>query len=254
MLRRMSAPGGNRLTKLEPAEERVNDCPTCGKAVIRKRMLGQYQVEGIYRNGTYYHYQHAPREVLPAIYPYPRKNDQIATGNLAIEEYRFWVGVKDKGLKYAMCRCCRKSTYGRDDRLAHFADPIYQINGDQCTVRLTAAYKILLEIDECVVCRKKRYKQQKWGVPLCEQKICIEKWMFGTDQFDALGVQMELQRKKAIFLAKQKQEKAELITAGFVVNGEKQTTRLWCEVCGMFIDNAAHEQTHQMMVSKEWMD
>jgi hypothetical protein len=242
MLRRLAMPGGIRLPKREEPQDVAGICPTCSKAVIREVLLGCKQVKGQYTRGDFYHYQCVPRYGYSPGGWHVEAKFSIPKGNLGQEEYRYWIGVEEQSMAFAMCRCCRQSVYGNTrDRTLHFADSRYVLDGNQCSVRLTNAYKqMLLNCRECIICKKNRFNHDKWGVPICELPACERAWKFdvGT-RWVALETELMLQKKKAEFLARVKSNEKAIVTLG-----EKMTERAWCMMCSMFVDQKGHEDIH----------
>jgi hypothetical protein len=245
-LRRMSAPGGNRLPKQLLLQETAGKCPACNKPVYKTRLLGAYQVDGTFTRGDYYH-----KECAPVItYPVEWRRSSILEspkGNLGPEEYRFWIGSLMPASALAMCRCCRTSVYGARDRAQHFRDEKFRVGGDQCTVRLIKAYARMLHSPSCLVCKKQRFNHQQWGIPICEQTRCLTEWKFGQDRWIALEAELELQRAKAEWYKQHPgQAPPEPIHSelAFITNSEKLTVRQWCPSCKMFEDSANHALFH----------
>lgn len=232
-------PGSNRLARLEPPVEVAGICPTCHKAVTRKKMVGQMQTEGFYRNGDYYHYNCIPQSEHD--WRGRREVTLIPRGNLESEEYRIWIGSKETYTTYAMCRCCRTSVYSTLDRQLHIKNEKFAVGGDRCSTRLVKAYKAMLDLSICVICKKQRFSNEKWGVPLCDRPECETEWKFGQNKYMALEYQLLQQVKKAEFMEREKKGEP-----NFVVTKEDGTTiyRPWCKTCVMFSDNAAHSEVH----------
>jgi hypothetical protein len=245
MLRRIFMPGGTRLAKTtEAMEEVVCICPTCSKAVIRKKMLGAMQTEGIYHRNTFYHYQ-----CVPAPPDWWRGGGaKEPKGNLGQEEYRFWIGYREEASQYAMCRACRRSVYSTKGREAHFKNEECFVGGDPCSTRLVKAYKALDSMEICIVCKKRHYGKGKWGVPLCESPECHSAWKFGNDRWVYLETQLEAQRRLANAKMAFEQAKGKndaLIAHVTQVDGKGvETTREYCRLCHLFMDNAAHAEIH----------
>lgn len=237
-LRHLVMPSGIRLPKLQEAQDVAGICPTCSKAVIRKRMMGVLQVDGMYSRGEHYHYNCVP----PFPYGSQSSDGRIPKGNLPQEEYRFWVGCDMTHSDFAICRCCRMSTYGSKLRAEHFANEKLWVAGESCSVRLVNAYKLLLNQPECIVCKRNRFQQSKWGVPLCEQPFCEREWKFGQTKWLSLEVHLDMQKKKAEFLQRRREEKP------MVALGPTCKMRPWCSQCHMFEDNEGHKDIHAIWV------
>lgn len=100
-------------------------------------------------------------------------------------EYRFWAAEASecKRTVIAECRGCG----------AMFSDAVARrehIGKMGCSIRLTAAYKLLLRDKMCVICNMRSY-QEKWGVPLCS-KACVEAWSSVESQPEALRAALAL--------------------------------------------------------------
>jgi hypothetical protein len=209
--------------------------------VNREKIMGAFQVQGIYRDGFFYHYHCIP--VARDWRTNREEESKVLKGNLEPEEYRFWIGSKESYTTYAMCRCCRTSVYSSIDRKAHLNDEKFAVAGDRCAIRLTKVYAILLEWQVCLVCKKQRFNNKKWGVPLCDRSECHMEWKFGQAKFVAVESLLNQQLKKAEFLAREKVGKT---STSFAIQESKGVTvfRPWCKVCQMYSDNAAHSEIH----------
>ena len=177
-LRRLGMPRGHRLTSSKPPEEVVGTCPACHKPVFRKTFLGVKQVTGIYHGTDYYHYGCQPIQEWETYHRHQSDKVRVELGNLSQEEYRYWIGYVAKASTWAQCRACRTVTYSAREREEHFKDKNFLVGGNQCTVRLVNAYKIMLTSTLCVVCKQQRWGGQKWGVPLCDRPECEKLWKF----------------------------------------------------------------------------
>jgi hypothetical protein len=250
ILRRYSEPGGVRLAKRIQLENTAGICPTCLKNVVFRKFNGTEQVDGVNQNGTFYHYTCRPRPQSWEEYGTPARtvdDGKVPLGNLSNEEYRYWVGSQYEGYVFAMCRACKKSKYGKHEREAHFRDPDFLVNGEQCTTRLVNAYKMLDHMTLCLVCKEKRYNQSMYGVPLCRRAECIKKWKFSTDRYIMLEHQLELQIKKQEFHQRKGRERmGEFV----ILPPDKATTEIWCPHCHMTVSNPAHAEHHMDMIER----
>lgn len=238
ILRRFVEPGGGRLWKPPaPPAEVAGICPVCSKAVLRTKLMGYDQLDGIWYMNDVYHYKCPRPHVLSENFvPLHVRLDRIPKGNLGEEEYRFWIGGVDKSSNFALCRACRKSVYSPFDRKQHFADSKWFVGGDPCSTRLVNAYKILSALPACIICKKSRFGKGKWGVPLCEQADCVRNWMFEQQRWIPLEQQLELQRKKAEFMERQPEKVTTLVIV--------PDTRKWCPRCSMFEEEFDHAKVH----------
>lgn len=243
ILRRFVAPGGVRLAKRADFTDIAGECPTCHNPVIWKKFQSSRQLEGVDRNGHVYHYGCQPfTRVYPGEDPWctdQAEKKAILPGNLDVEEYRYWIGFKDRASLYAKCRCCGTEVYGPKDRAKHFRDSDFLIGTNQCTTRLVLAYKQLLDIStSCIVCKKQRFNQQKWGVPLCEQPECINGWKFDTHAlYVGLRARLHDQARRALEGLEPEKKKAIVICG---VPG-----RVYCEGCKLYEDNPNHAEIHR---------
>jgi len=253
ILQRFSKPGGVRLAKKEEYVPIAGICPICLRNVIWRKYVsgGAEQVDGVYQNGVYYHWQCRPSTY--EVYGPPKVDDaKVPAGNLDNEEYRYWVGGPQEDYVFAMCRACKKCKYGKPERQQHFKDPDFLVNGDPCTTQLVNAYKYLMESKLCLVCKQNRYNRSRWGVPLCEQPECLRKWKFSTDKYIALEFQLELQRKKQAFHDRKAAGTLHSPKMGeFTVLPSDKPTRLpWCKYCQMFTDNTIHAEIHMDKIGR----
>lgn len=90
-------------------------------------------------------------------------------GNLDVAEYRFWIGAEAGQSCFARCRVCRMPTYTREQRVQHHEHY-------KCSLHVVEATRTL-DQNVCVMCEKKFWSSNKWGIPLCSME-CVEKWMF----------------------------------------------------------------------------
>lgn len=261
ILRRWIKPGGVRLAPWpkEP-DDIAGPCAACGKPVVRKVFMGVRQLDGVYRGAEFFHYQCQPRNTRPWEY-YGKKGGKvkIPMGNLAQEEYRFWVGVNAPvgESKWGQCRCCKTVTYGADERLLHFQKREFLVNGDSCTTRLVNAYKELLGGHLCIVCRGSRFNYSKWGVPLCAKIECETAWKFDQQRHMSLEVILHKQQKtweaaeetRTLKDTKYTTFNTKPGTMASVTDKDGKTTfRPWCNACRMFADNATHGEIHAARV------
>lgn len=252
MLRRLTEASGRRLPKLipwKPPQEVAGTCPTCSKAVLYMIIVGQKQVDGRWIKGEYYHYRCAPMSGYHSETSMWNVKAGNGKGNIGQEEYRYWIGTQASvaDSKYAMCRCCRKSTYGREERNAHFEDPESLVNGDPCSTRLVKAYKRLLSLPTCIVCKQDRYRHEKWGIPLCAKPECELAWKFETKRYIVLEAVLQedhRKNKQQTMVSIQKPDPDVVICS---VTDSKGITvwRPYCNRCRMFADNRNHEDIHK---------
>jgi hypothetical protein len=249
MLRRLSMPGGVRLAKQTAFVDAEGICPSCKKPVLNKKIMDRVQLDGLIQGDNVYHYrcwsdiccERHPTTILGPAMKYTR---QLVPGNLGREEYRFWIGSKQNWVGYATCRACRMVTYSSRERTLHFDSEAFTVGGDKCSTRLVNAYKNLLCVDTCMICKKQRFGHQKWGIPICEQLNCIEAWMFGDMRW--MGLEMELHAQKVA---------AEKKSAGIVAVGLPALPgdRPWCRDCRMYTDNDDHARIHaRRAFGAEW--
>ena len=234
ILRRFVCSGGVRLAKRASIEpEQAGICPTCHQPVLRKKMLAVWQVDGICKNDIYFHYGCQP---YTQIDPWYRRGDEDKIemkGNLDPEEYRYWIGFRDEYSHWAMCRCCGKQVYSKEDRIKHFRDPDYLVGTNQCSTRLVLAYKKMLASQACAACKKPRFGKEKWGVPLCEQASCVNHWKFN---------------QYAIYIRLKYELSEQAKRAGTDFPPEKQTIRVYCQMCRLYEDSVNHAEIHAAMI------
>jgi hypothetical protein len=146
--------------------EITKKCTTCG--------LGIYGGGVFKAEGTQYHFQCEPEYM-----PLRRTSwkEEIPKGNLEDSEYRFWVGSVAVSAGFSMCRACHKFVYTKHERIVHKGNVAE--GAEPCTKRLTDAYKLLHPHNKCVVCEEQTFSQ-RWGVPLCQTRDCIRRFMFET--------------------------------------------------------------------------
>lgn len=96
------------------------------------------------------------------------------------DEFRFWVGAEPGSGNMALCRQCRTACYSRQERREHL-----KLRG--CATKLIAAYKILLAEKpmRCTVCSSLT-TAHVWGVPLCANGPCMNRWMYSFNQWGEL--------------------------------------------------------------------
>jgi len=258
ILRRYVHAGGVRLPKRELLESEIaGTCPKCSKVVVWKKMLSGRQVDGRWWRGDYFHFGCATPDEESDFATWQngwlsrRERAEagiiVPKGNLEPEEYRYWVGsdLAPADSRWALCRCCRTSTYGKDQRIAHFRDPDFMVGGDQCSTRLVNAYKKMAGITICLVCKQDRKGKEKWGVPLCGSPTCEKAWKFAQDRY--ISIELELRRQKAAAEFEENRKKGKIVKA-FIDCGDKPTSRPYCEACRMFADNEAHYECHRQKV------
>lgn len=261
ILRRFVASRGIRLPKMKTnkGEEVAGTCATCSKAVVWREtgVPGGKRLDGRWSRGEYYHWSCATPEESDDyrcwqngwISRHERQETAVAKGNLEQEEYRYWVGTDaapDIESKWAMCRCCRTSTYSKDQRIAHFRDPDFLCNGNQCSHRLIQAYEKLKSSTLCLVCKQPRNGNLKWGIPLCDNPSCEKSWKFGQERWLPLYIELNKQEKAPVEATKV----AKVVKAFIDCGGDKPTTRPYCEDCRMFTDNAAHYEEHRLKIMR----
>jgi hypothetical protein len=244
ILKRYVIPGGVRLLSKEEPKDIAGLCAICTKPVVREKVCGMTQLNGLYSGGQVYHYRCKP---IYSANDYPVTEVPV-NGNLEPEEYRFWIGYRDSKSPYAMCRCCRESTYASKMRKEHFQSEKHTIGGKNCSARLAIAYEKLLTLNYCIVCRKQRFGHKKWGIPICEQVQCQNTWRFDTQVYKPLDMWLKLIEKKSDYSAKKVAEKYgdNLIDTNVLQTDKdgKTTYRPWCNVCLMMADSPEHEEEH----------
>lgn len=264
-----------RLPKLDAlrADDIVDLCPKCGEPVYKRRILGgAEQIDGKfykpqYSRGQYYHLTcPTPDDDAQEDNSYHRwmngwmsRSEKaakeakllVAKGNLEQEEYRYWIGydMEPAESSWAMCRTCRSSTYGKDQRKAHLNDPDFLVGGMNCSERVVEALRRISDTAICIVCKKPRGNYSKWGVPLCVSSSCERAWKFGQDRW--IYLEKEFLRQKNMAALEQKKRVGKLAKAIIDSCGqEKVTTRFWCNSCGMFTDNMLHSVEHKKRVDR----
>lgn len=109
----------------------------------------------------------------------------VVAGNLLYQDFRFFVGSKSETSRFSRCRGCRMVLIGQGERKKHMETTKH-------TVWLTKSFEMLnmskAAVDtipvtqrECVVCARAVTGAGIWGVPLCRQERCIERWMYDDD-------------------------------------------------------------------------
>ena len=248
ILRRYVEPGGVRLSRVEPSDEVAGSCVICLRPVHRKRVLSVTQLDGMYKDGGFYHYGCA----IEARQSKGLGKVQPAWGNLDPEDYRFWIGVRDPHLNYAMCRCCGESTYSAKERAQHFKSDKFRVNGMNCGARLALAYNLMLSTQgDCIICHKQRFMFQKWGVPICQDASCHNAWRFDHNKYVRLHGHLMAQKKKEEFLKAQTKlpPKAEDLPKDIQMVSQvgpdgATVFRPFCRVCLMMADRPEHEKEH----------
>ena len=224
-------------------------CAVCGKQVYVTFILGQQQLEGVFRGGEYFHRDHAPLEgSKPGDWRKQGDVDRnliIPKGNLEEGEYRYWVGTRDISATMGICRACRFATYSREQRIAHQNDDSKAINGSRCPERLVKCYNLLLSVSTCIVCKGTRHIKGKWGVPICKAPLCEIRWKFDLERYISLEAQLAKMRRRAT------------VAISPDTTGVESLGRIWCSQCQMFEDNVNHNETHaqwQSMWAAEYQD
>lgn len=218
---------GERLGKLPklPVPVAPRDetwpCGMCKRPVYNQLIGGSASLNGVYRDSKRWHYQCAP---YPRFFDSPTgivrivgpDGPAVSTQNLAEEwkkiredrlmkpemgnlpeaEYRYWFGSRSRDVTFSKCRACNTIVYGTNDRVAHFRDDKFKVGGNACTTQLTLAYKAMLRTNEdiCIICKGKRFKHCKWGVPICQLANCINEWKFGLGKM--MPIELELRKQK----------------------------------------------------------
>jgi hypothetical protein len=136
-----------------------------------------------------YHYG---RSVLPAKYT---AKQYLVLSDTRIEfdnsEYRFWgVDVVNNVPSVVVCRYCASSSFSKAFRDAHNEDT-------GCFGKLVGAYNLLRKDMVCVICNM-RTKNTEWGVPLCKDGDCIDKWCH--EDFTPEALEAALQLTKTIYV------------------------------------------------------
>lgn len=107
----------------------------------------------------------------------PQKGLISLPGNLANDEYRYWIGIRSEKADWSTCRFCGASAQSKEARKEH--------KGSGCCKKLEQCYSFLLRDHLCVMCDK-RTDSKKWGVPLCSEE-CETKWKFDSYSCPALS-------------------------------------------------------------------
>jgi hypothetical protein len=124
----------------------------------------------------------------------PMEPEAEIPGNLANDDYRYWIGMPHSSAMFSKCRMCGEpatSPYARRDHASH----------NQCCRNLVAIYKLLLAAKPriCAVCACAT-DNQKWGFPLCKTGSCQRDWKFGMTNRKFEG--FERAKHKALVLGK----------------------------------------------------
>lgn len=90
-------------------------------------------------------------------------------GNLGNEEYRFWSGHCEPEYSDAQCRWCQAHVRSVVERKAHHTH-------SDCRENLMIVFRLLRKDHNCVCCDD-RTPEEKWGVPLCDEK-CQNEWRY----------------------------------------------------------------------------
>jgi hypothetical protein len=104
--------------------------------------------------------------------------DKPVPGNLANDQYRYFQGCRAPHATYSQCRTCRESFNGSIERAAHVkSSGCLQHFNDAITIWVGKQRRYSIITQPCAVCAKKSL-YRKWGIPLCNNVRCIERWMF----------------------------------------------------------------------------
>jgi len=104
---------------------------------------------------------------------------QDTTFGFSKMDYRFWcVEVGGNHPITAICRRCNCTLYSPEKRKKH-----HEMEG--CAGILVKAYVLLLRDKLCAICDNKT-ENSKWGVPLCNNTMCLDAWMHETPQPDCI--------------------------------------------------------------------
>ena len=99
-------------------------------------------------------------------------------GNLSRDQYRYFQGCESENANFSKCRFCEQWFTSEAQRVLHAK----QFN---CLAKFNDAIKIWLgnpkrnqpTLVKCAACGDDTYNR-KWGIPLCIDNKCYEKWMF----------------------------------------------------------------------------
>jgi hypothetical protein len=85
-------------------------------------------------------------------------------------EYRFWCAeTSDIHAISAICRNCACAVFAPEKRQKH-------LEAEGCAIDLVKAYSLLLRDMKCIVCDRQT-KSKKWGIPICDEKDCLDEFM-----------------------------------------------------------------------------
>lgn len=104
--------------------------------------------------------------------------DEPLPGNLPKDQYRYFQGCRAGIATFSKCRTCGEAFTTHEARVRHVKDSgCMRVFNDAITVWIgkTRRYTIILE--PCAVCNISTL-HRKWGIPLCMDVKCYEKWMF----------------------------------------------------------------------------
>ena len=130
--------------------------------------------------------------------PYGRYHNRVyigsrISGNLPLEEYRFYLGHSVAISEFSQCRVCLKILCGQKERAEHSAS-------QGCCGLFTTAIKTIKAFGLCLVCGEDK-PSEKWGVPLCNPEhgsLCQQLWMVEVCQPLALRQAiLEVRTRKA---------------------------------------------------------
>jgi hypothetical protein len=119
-------------------------------------------------------------------------------GNLNESEYQFFVGMKWPDSNMAVCRCCNKNFYTKEERQSHFKTKSLMLTSQagyepSCAIKIIAIMQLLQKDNNCVVCDTHTLSR-KWGFPLCSRD-CMVAWMFTDRKWpvfeDARGIALK---------------------------------------------------------------
>ena len=120
---------------------------------------------------SFSHWDEATRRFEPS-------SDKPMAGNLPNDQYRYFQGCRPAIATYSKCRTCLVGFTSRSDQLQHFKKSgCNKIFNDALKIWLGNQRRISIILEPCAVCSAKTL-HRKWGIPLCLDTMCIEKWMF----------------------------------------------------------------------------
>jgi hypothetical protein len=114
--------------------------------------------------------------------------DEPMSGNLANDQYRFFQGSRITNGTYSKCRVCQETFFNESARVLHVKNSTCQRVFNDALKVFMGNHRSHIKLMKCSACDTETYSS-KWGIPLCLDAECIEKWKFDIlIPADMLGV------------------------------------------------------------------